>query len=169
MKQTQNKKNQVKAQVLIFPAQLPEIEGTRIHYLFSVRQIVDVLRHADVQPVPFSPQYAEGVTEWRGRILPVICLETCLGIGLARETMPLRTIVARSVYRQKHDAQPQNVYAIVKVGAAVRQLELPVQCEPLDPPPWIANTSYLSGVYGSDKNLYLISDLVKILKPANVS
>jgi chemotaxis signal transduction protein len=148
--------------VLIFPARTPGVQGKQVYYLFSLHQVVDVLRQADPQPVPFGPGFAEGVAQWRGRVLPVLSLERCLGMKTSDEAIPLRTIVVRGVH-QGNGHEPRELYAIFKVGAAARQLGLPLACNPVPVPPWITNASALSGVYEMDKTILLVVDLEKIL------
>lgn len=156
------KGTQTNAQILLFPARLSAAEDRRIDYLFSVRQVVEVLLNADVQYVPFGPEHAEGVTDWRGRILPVLSLESCLGMKMNETVQPTRPIVVRSV-SQDSQGQVKDSYAVFQVGAAVRQLSLPLDCEPRDVPSWIADETCLRGVYQMENHLFLIPDLEKIL------
>jgi chemotaxis signal transduction protein len=151
--------------VLIFPARTPKVQGRRVYYLFSLRQVVDVLMQADPQPAPSGPRFVEGVAQWRGRVLPVISLEHCLGVKTSDETIPLRTIVVRGVH-QGDGHEPRELYAIVKVGAAVRQLGLPLACNPIPVPPWITNASAISGVYETRKTFLLVVSLEKIVGAA---
>jgi chemotaxis signal transduction protein len=154
--------------VLIFPARTPGVQGKQVYYLFSLRQVVDVLRQANPQPVPFSPGFAEGVSQWRGRVLPMLCLEHCLGMKTSDETIPLRTIVVRGVRLYNGDNgdnghESRDFYAIFNVGAAVRQLKLPLACNPIPVPSWITNASALSGVYEMEQTILLVVNLEKIL------
>jgi chemotaxis signal transduction protein len=151
--------------VLIFPARTPGVQGKQVYYLFSLRQVVDVLRQVDPQPVPSGPRFVEGVAQWRGRALPVLTLEHCLGMKTSDEAMPLRTIVVRSVH-QGDGHEPRELYAIVKVGAAVRQLGLPLACNPIPVPPWITHASALSGAYETKKTILLVVNLEMILGAA---
>lgn len=148
--------------VLIFPARTPGAHGKQVYYLFSLRQVVDVLKQTNPQPVPFGPEFAEGVTQWRGRVLPILCLEHCLGMKTSEATIPLRTIVVRGVH-QSNGHEPREFYAIFKVGAAVRQLGLPLECNPIPVPRWITNASALSGAYEMEKTILLVVNLEKIL------
>jgi chemotaxis signal transduction protein len=148
--------------VLIFSARTPEIEGKQIFYLFSIRQAVEVLSHADVQAVPFGPSYADGVAEWRGRVLPVLSLENCLGLKKCSALMPSRSLVMRGVSEKRADGL-QDLYAIITVGATVQQLELPFACEPVAVPEWVTDASCLSGVYQIDKRLFFIVNIEKML------
>jgi chemotaxis signal transduction protein len=146
----------------MFPARTPEIDRKRISYLFSVRQVAEVLNHPAAQPVPFSPPYTEGVAQWRGRVLPILSLEHCLGIGISEKNMPLRSIVIRSVTVDAAD-NLQEEYTIFKVGAAIRQLDLPLSCSPTRIPHWISDPSMLSGVYESNTTLFFVVNIENIL------
>jgi chemotaxis signal transduction protein len=161
--QTKPNSSQVGAQVLVFPAQASEVQGKQINFLFSVRQVVDVLVEARVQSVPFGPQYAKGIAEWRGRSLPVLSLEHSLGLKIPEPVaMRLRTIVVRGVHR-RNDHDLLELYGIVQVGSAVRKLDLPLPCKPVSAPAWIAESSYLKGIYEWEQRVLLVVDLEKIL------
>jgi chemotaxis signal transduction protein len=160
--QTKVRHNKSTGQVLVFPARSPKFKNRQVYYLFSLRQVVDVLRQANTQPVPFSPQYVEGIAEWRGRVLPVLSLEQCLGIGMSKEAIPMRTIVVRGA-QQSDGNEVHDFYAIFNVGAAVRQYDLPLECKPLAIPQWIANGYCLSGAYQMDKQVLLAINLENVL------
>ena len=164
MKNLKMQNNQTDGHVFMFPARAPAVQGKRISYLFSVRQVAEVLNHTDAQRVPFAPTYTEGITQWRGRILPVMSLEHCLGIGISEEPMHLRSIVVRSVTAGAAD-NLQEVYTTFKVGATIRQLELPLACAPTQVPDWVPDPSILSGVYESDEGLFFVINLETILEP----
>jgi chemotaxis signal transduction protein len=159
--------NQTDGHVFVFPARRREVEGMRVFYLFSIRQVAEVLNHAAVQPVPFAPHHAEGLTRWRGHILPVMSLEHCLGISTPVEQMPVRTIVARTIARDGADTLHE-LYTVFKVGAAIRQMNLPLICEPTGVPDWITNATALSGVYQLKDRLYLVMNMEAVLT-ANVT
>lgn len=150
------------AQVYMFPAQIPEMEGKKPFYLFSVQQVVEVLRHTDAHYVPFGPKYAEGVSEWRGRVLPMLSLESCLGVKKSDTPMPLRPIVVRTVTEKSGDLQER--YAIFKVGASVIQCASSQACEPVAVPNWVTDASCVSGVYQMQERLLLVMNISKLLK-----
>lgn len=154
--------NQTNGNVFVFPARRREVEGSRIFYLFSIRQVAEVLNRADVQPVPLAPPHAEGLTLWRGHILPMISLEHCLGISVPGEQMPVRNIVARTITRDSNETLNE-IYTVFRVGAAIRQMNLPLICEPTGVPDWVSNASVLSGVYQLKNHLYLVMNMEAIL------
>jgi len=148
--------------VFAFPAFVPTHEGRQVFYLFSVRQVVEVLRDVKILPVPFSPSGTEGVAEWRGRVVPVLSLEKCLGIRQPDEQEHMRTIAIRSVGKAETD-RLEELYAIVTVGAKVEQLELPLECDAVETPAWITEASCLIGAYQMPDRLLLVVDIEKIL------
>ena len=126
-------KKKVAGKVFTFPAFTPAHEGKKVFYLFSVRQVVEVLRDVKILPVPFSSIGAEGVTEWRGRVVPVLSLEKFLGIKRSGDQKAMRTIAIRSVSKRNTDRHKE-LYAIITVGAKVEQLDLPLECDAVETP-----------------------------------
>ena len=144
------------------PARVPNHHNRSVHYLFSLRQIVDVLRQPTTQWIPFGPSYAKGIAEWRGRVLPVLSLEQSLGMETSDQAMPLRTIVVQGVHQEK-GSKLKSIYAIFNVGAAVRQHQLPLACTPIEIPHWISKRSFVSGAYDRENQLLLAMNLERIL------
>lgn len=149
-------------QVLLLPARTHEVKGKSLYYLFSVRQVAEVLLHTAIQPVPFTPLYVKGVAEWCGRVVPVLSLERCLGMEILAGRMPLRDVVVRSV-TQNNGGQLEEHYAICRVGAAIRRMELPLDCEPGKVPDRITDASCLTAVYHMQASVLLVVNLEKII------
>jgi chemotaxis signal transduction protein len=152
--------------VIVFPARTPVVENKQIFYLFSVRQVAEVLNCVNVHPVPHAAHYAEGVTQWRGRVLPVLSLEHFLGITVSGDQKHLRSIVVRSIAKDSDDMFHE-VYTVFKVGAAIQQLELPMNCKPVSVPDWVTDATVLSGVYQWERRLLLVINMEAILLKEN--
>jgi chemotaxis signal transduction protein len=150
------------ARLLVFPARTPAIEGRQVWFLFSIRQVVEVLRAVDIRPVPFGSDWTEGIADWRNRVVPVLSLEGCLGIQLAKAPMPQRPIVIRSASRHRN-GEVQTSYAIANVGLGVEQLALPEACEPIQTPEWVADNTVVAGAYRTPERLLLAVDMETIL------
>jgi chemotaxis signal transduction protein len=150
------------AQVLLLPAQTPDIKGRSLYYLFSVRQVVEVLLNTTIQHVPCAPPYVQGVAEWCGRALPVLSLERCLGLEILPDRTPPRDVVVRSVTHSNGE-QLQEHYAICRVGAAIRHMELPLECEPGKVPDRITDASSLTAVFEMQASFLLIVNLERII------
>ncbi|MGD9007075.1 MAG: chemotaxis protein CheW [Desulfobacteraceae bacterium] len=150
------------AKVLLLPARTPDIKGRSLFYLFSVRQVAEVLLNTTFQRVPSALPYVRGVAEWCGRALPVLSLERCLGLEIRADRMPLRDVVVRNV-TYSDGGQLQEDYAICRVGAAIRHMELPLECEPEKVPDWITDASCLTAVYSMPATVLLVVNPEKII------
>lgn len=150
------------AQVLLLPARTPDIKGRSLYYLFSVRQVAEVLLNTTIQHVPSAPPYVRGVAEWCGRVLPVLLLERCLGLEVLADRMPPRNVVVRSVTYSSR-GQLQENFAICRVGAAIRHIELPLACEPEEALDRITDASCLTAVYSMPGAFLLVVNLEKII------
>jgi hypothetical protein len=76
--------------------------------------------------------------------------------------MPPRDVVVRSV-TYSNGEQLQEDYAICRVGAAIRHMELPLECEPETAPNRITDASNLMAVYSMPAALLLVVNLEKII------
>jgi chemotaxis signal transduction protein len=150
------------AQVLLLPARTHAVKGKSLYYLFSVRQVAEVRLHTAIQPVPFAPLHVQGVAGWCGRVVPVLSLERCLGLEMLADRMPRRDVVVRSV-TQNTRGQLEEHYAICRVGAAIRNMALPLACEPGKVPDRITDASCLTAVYHLQTAVLLVVNLEKII------
>jgi len=157
------KRSQAGAQVLLIPARTAEIDGQQLFFLFSTHQVAEVMKQAEVLPVPFAQGYVDGIAQWCGRVLPVLSLERLVGVHECDEKMPLRTIVVRSVSRGDSD-QLHESYAICKVGAAIRHMTLVDVCQPVPMAEWVGNPGCLHGVYQMQARLVMVVNIEDILK-----
>lgn len=150
--------------VLIFPAQAPKVSSRQIYFLFSQHQMEDILMDAQVQPVPFSPSYVEGVAEWRNQVLPVISLESCLGMEALNSSKIQRMMVVRAV---KSDAAPTNFYRIMlRVVPPIRMLKLPLECSPVSDG-WIPKKYFAQSVYEWANGFLVVAHMKNILTGGN--
>jgi chemotaxis signal transduction protein len=157
----------IKTNVIAFPARAPLVGGRQLHFLFSVRQVVDVLRQVDSQPITSDQHYIRGLAKWRGRVVPVIGLEKCLGLRRVQNGMPLRTIVIRGA-KQCDSGEVKDLYAICEVGAAVRQYQLPIVCKAVIPPEKLPGIDFLKGIYAMDAYLFMVVNIEGILADFNI-
>jgi chemotaxis signal transduction protein len=150
------------AQVLLMPARTPEIEGRSLYYLFSVRQVAEVLLNTTIHRAPSAPPYVQGVAGWCGRMLPVLSLERCLGLEILADRMPLRDVVVRSV-TQNNGGRWEEHYAICRVGVAIKYMTLPLHYEPGKVPDRITDASCLTAVFYTQASLLLVVNVEKII------
>ncbi len=150
-----------KGRVVIFPAMVPPgATGRQAHFLFSVTQVEDVIREAEIYKVPFSPAHVEGLAEWRGRAVPVISLEKCLGLPVESTGRVMRMIMLRTAAEDGSAAGR----AMIRTASAVRMTSLPSACKPLTSLEWVPRPSLIRGAYEWPEGFLLVADMRKILK-----
>jgi chemotaxis signal transduction protein len=150
--------------VLIFTAQTPRVSNKKIHFLFSQKQMEDILMDSAVRPVPFAPSYIEGLTEWRQEILPVISLEACLGMEYLNSTKTQRLMVIRAM---RDEGDPMGIYRLMlRVVPPIRMVALPIECIPVSDD-WIPESFFARGVFEWEDGLLVIADMKKIFTGIN--
>ena len=150
--------------VLIFPARIPKFSDRQVYFLFSLRQMVDILVDATVQPVPFSPDHLEGVAEWRGQVLPVVSMETYLGFQCLNTRKIQRMMVVRAIRNSSIQTNPDRI--ILRAIPPIQMLTLPIDCSPAADD-WIPENRFARGVYEWGNKLLVTAHLEHILFGGN--
>ena len=146
--------------VLIFSAQTPHVSNRQIYFLFSQHQLEDILMDTSVRSVPFSPTYFEGVAEWCNQILPVISLESCLGMESLNSQKVQRLMVVRAL---KNEAAPMGIYRIMlRIVPPIRMLTLPIECSPVSDG-WVPENFFTKGVYEWEDGFLVVAHMKNIL------
>ena len=161
--------NQTKAseqRVLIFPAQTPRVSDRQIYFLVSQHQMEDIIMDPSVRPVPFSPSHIEGISEWQNQVLPVISLETCLGMQSLISQKIQRLMVIRA---QKNESAPMGFCQImIRLVPPIRMLTLPIECTPVTHSHgWIPENLYTMGVYEWKDRFLVVAHMNNILNGRN--
>ncbi|MDM8523354.1 chemotaxis protein CheW [Desulfococcaceae bacterium HSG8] len=173
--------------VVVFPAMSPaEISDGQIYFLFSIRQVEEIINEVSVQSVPFSPSYIEGVTLWRNHVVPVISLEELLGM----ETMPdksgfrllsTRLITVRilppfspvenpplpvSAENPQHlsyaEKRKKEGRIMLRVAPTIRMVSLPIPCTPVSSVGWIPKRDLVRGVYEWEEGYLVVVHMFSI-------
>lgn len=66
--------------IIIFSTRRPELNRTRYIYGLSIVQIPEILRPLPLTAVPGAPDYVLGIVNWRNQTVPIIDLDTRLGL-----------------------------------------------------------------------------------------
>ncbi|MGH7701554.1 MAG: chemotaxis protein CheW [Gemmatimonadales bacterium] len=119
-------------------------------FAVPITKVREIIRVADITRVPQAPPHIRGVTNLRGRILPVVELRTRLGLSAAVLTSRSRVIVVESRGRVL-GILVDAVLRVAKVSAAAVSL----------PPAEIitARTDFITGVATLQDELLLLLDL----------
>ena len=159
--QPHKESNERKRWVLTFPAQIPEISGQKVFFLFSTRQVITVLEEMTVWSLPFSPKFSEGIGFWNNDFVPVICLERYLGFNIEETQRRRRMLVVHAPSRNPDTVG--RVQGMIRVGRQMQNMLLPEECDPQVSLGWIPDTTVIKGVYGWERRLFIVVDLEEIL------
>ncbi len=119
-----------------------------------VSYVQEILRVATITRVPHAPQAVRGVTNMRGRVLPVVDLRVRLGLPEAEITVHNRILVAATRGR-----------LIGLLVDAVQQVTR-IDIEAVQPPPpdvITAQSDYIKGVYNLQDDLIILLLVDRIL------
>lgn len=123
-------------------------------YGVEIGRVQEIIRMQSITRIPNGPAFVEGVTNLRGRVIPVLDLRKRFGLRAATATRRSRIVVGEL---GKHTA------GLVVDGVSE---VLRVSGEVIEPPSTLVTTSdsaYLRGVAKLDERLILLLDLSRIL------
>jgi len=123
-------------------------------YALPVSHVLEILRVAGITRVPHAPRVIRGVTNMRGKVLPVVDLRARLGIEPAEVMVQSRILVVSSRGR---------LFGLL--ADAVQQVER-VDLETVQPPPpdvMTAQSDYLIGVCQIGPRLVVLLDVARVL------
>ncbi|PKO00198.1 MAG: chemotaxis protein CheW [Chloroflexi bacterium HGW-Chloroflexi-4] len=124
------------------------------YFGIDIASVEGINKMLDITKIPQSPNYMLGITNLRGSVLPVICLQTRFGLETEEHTNETRIVVA-SLEGVKVGMVVSAVSEVLTIDDAV--------IEP--PPPMVSNinSEFIVGVAKIDKRLVILLDLSKIL------
>ena len=126
----------------------------RESYALPVSHVLEILRVAGITRVPHAPHVIRGVTNMRGKVLPVVDLRGRLGIEPAEVTAQSRILVVSSRGRL--------LGLLVDAVQQVERLDL----QTVQPPPpdvMTAQSDYLIGVCPTGPRLVVLLDVARVL------
>lgn len=126
-----------------------ELYGADISVVREVGPLQRVTR------VPRTPRYVEGVTNLRGRVIPVIDLRRRLGLPVAAATKATRIAVA----------ELEGGQVGMVVDSVLEVLRVPVSS--IEPPSQLLSAielEYVQGVAKADGRLIILLDLARVLQ-----
>jgi len=123
-------------------------------YGINVMQIREVLRFADIAPVPGAPDYVLGIINLRGNVVTVIDTRSRLGLPPREEDDATRIVII--------ETENQVVGIVVDSVAEVVDLSL----SDVEAAPNVGNdesSKYIQGVASREGELLILVDLNKLL------
>ncbi|MBI3967336.1 MAG: chemotaxis protein CheW [Chloroflexi bacterium] len=123
-------------------------------YGVEISRIQEIIRMQPITRVPNGPAFVEGVTNLRGRVIPVLDLRQRFGLVATEPTRRSRIVVA--------ELGPHTVGLVVDAVTEV----LRILADAVEPPSALvttADSTCLRGVAKMDDRLILLLDLSRLL------
>jgi purine-binding chemotaxis protein CheW len=120
-----------------------------------IRKVKEITRVTEITRVPQAPEHIRGVTNLRGRIVPVVEIRTRLGLPVASVTGLSRILLVEASGR---------VFGLL-VDAVNEVLKVPASTVTPPPPEVLSSASadYLVGVAQIAKRLIVLLDLDRVV------
>lgn len=124
------------------------------HYGVGISAVDSIITMQPITYVPRAPAFVEGVTNLRGKVLPVIDLRKRFGLPVHEATRETRIVVT--------ELNSSRVGMIVDAVSEV--LRIPEEAvEPPSPIVTTVDSTFLTGIAKVDERLIILLDLEKVL------
>jgi len=121
-------------------------------YGISIDAVMEVVRPKKTIPIPDSPDYIEGVSSIRGKVIPIVNMRAKLGMRKDQSTQSQRIIITKT-----------GEHAVGMVVDSVSEV-ITANDEDITPPDDIwKQAAYLIAVARVSKRIILIIDIEKLL------
>jgi purine-binding chemotaxis protein CheW len=125
-------------------------------YAVSIAAVSEIIMLQPITYVPRAPAFVEGVTNLRGKVLPVIDLRKRFGLPRGQDTKDTRIVVA----------EINHTLVGMVVDAVSQVLRVPEGAiEPPSPVVTTVDSAFISGIAKVANQLIILLDLEKILLP----
>ena len=124
------------------------------HYGVNIAAVESIIKLQAITVVPHAPRFVEGVTNLRGKVLPVIDLRKRFGLAASAPTKDSRIIVI--------EVRSSTVGVVVDGVSEV----LRVNTETIEPPSPLVTTTesaFITGIAKIGERLVILLDLGRVL------
>jgi len=126
------------------------------HYGVRIAVVESIIKLQPITAVPCSPAFVEGVTNLRGRVLPVIDLRKRFGLPAEEPTKDTRIVVV----------EMNGTLVGMIVDAVSEVLRVPVESiESPSPIMTTVDSAFITGIAKVGERLIVLLDLEKVLSP----
>ncbi len=126
------------------------------HYGVRIAVVESIIKLQPITAVPCSPAFVEGVTNLRGRVLPVIDLRKRFGLPAEEPTKDTRIVVV----------EMNSTLVGMIVDAVSEVLRVPDQSvESPSPIMTTVDSAFITGIAKVGERLIILLDLEKVLSP----
>jgi len=124
------------------------------HYGVDIAAVEGIIKMQPITLVPRAPEFIEGVTNLRGKVLPVLDLRKRFGLPAAATTKDSRIVVV--------EMNATTVGIVVDGVSEVLQLA-PEAVEPPSPLVTTVDSAFIKGIAKFAERLIILLDLGKVL------
>jgi len=124
------------------------------HYGVDIARVEGIIKMQAITTVPHAPEFVEGVTNLRGKVLPVIDLRCRFGLSPAEPTKDTRIVNV--------EMNGLTVGLVVDGVSEVQRVD-PAAVEPPSPIITTIDSAYLRGIAKIGAQLVILLDLDKVL------
>jgi purine-binding chemotaxis protein CheW len=126
------------------------------HYGVRIAVVESIIKLQPITAVPCSPAFVEGVTNLRGRVLPVIDLRKRFNLPAEESTKDTRIVVV----------EMSGTLVGMIVDAVSEVLRVPAESvEPPSPIMTTVDSAFITGIAKVGERLIILLDLEKVLSP----
>ena len=126
------------------------------HYGMRIAVVESIIKMQPITAVPRAPVFVDGVTNLRGRVLPVIDLRKRFGLPAEESTKDTRIVVV----------EMNGTLVGMIVDAVSEVLRVPVESvEPPSPIVTTVDSAFITGIAKVGERLIILLDLEKVLSP----
>jgi purine-binding chemotaxis protein CheW len=126
------------------------------HYGVRIAAVESIIKLQPITAVPCSPAFVEGVTNLRGRVLPVIDLRKRFNLPAEESTKDTRIVVV----------EMSGTLVGMIVDAVSEVLRVPAESvEPPSPIMTTVDSAFITGIAKVGERLIILLDLEKVLSP----
>ncbi|WP_417911201.1 chemotaxis protein CheW [Candidatus Electronema sp. PJ] len=133
--------------------------------LFAARQAEEVLPAAQVQPLPFAPDWLLGLCAWRRQVLPVLDAAKLYGLD-SFTGRSLYLVVRAAAPTGEEDGTRKLLRCVLKISSQITARDLPKQCAPASAEESGLNPALVRGLFAHEDGLLIVPDLLPALCPA---
>jgi purine-binding chemotaxis protein CheW len=130
------------------------------HYGLDIAAVESIIKMQPITFVPRAPEFVEGVTNLRGKVLPVIDLHKRFGLPPRETSKDTRIVVV--------EISGNTVGVIVDGVSEVLHLD-PGSVEPPSPLVTTVDSSFIQGIAKMEQQLIILLDLSKVLSTSEQS
>jgi purine-binding chemotaxis protein CheW len=140
-----------------------KVDGKFLFFLFTARQVEEVLADINLSPLPFAPTFLTGICNWRGHIAPVVDLEQRFGFAQADTIAKGRYLVVRMGTTEGTD-KGEMLRCVVRVSSQIHTQDVSASSVPVSADQIGVEPSLVMGAFEENEDFFIVPDLISILK-----